>query len=297
MKALVLRLAVSVSLSSCAPDTGGSCALVKVAELPLVVASNVPLVTADINGQPVNLVLDTGSDITALNRAAATRVGVVWDERSPVGVGAAGGKASAFATTLPGLTLGGATTANVRTLIAQAPAPPLDGVVGINVLVGFELDFDVPHRRLGLYRARPCPAALPPWTAPFTRLPVQQQRSGHLFVPAALDGQPVFALLDTGASFTTVGLPAARDAGVTEAALRNDPALRSQSFNTEGLVVRRRQFRSLKVGNDVLERPTLHVAALPTFAGDMVIGGDYLSTRRVWLSLVTGQAFVTTNEP
>jgi len=294
MKTLSLLLALL--LPACAGDPVGSCALQRVAELPLQVLGTVPLVRADINGRPANLVLDTGSDLTVLNRAAAERLGVAWDERSPVAIGGAGGAARVFATTVPSLGLNGAMTSNVRVLLAQAPSPPLDGVLGINVLIGYELDLDAPHRRLVLYRARPCPAALPPWTAPFTRLPVQQQRSGHLFVPGELDGQPVFGLLDTGASYTTVGLAAARDAGVTAAALRADPAIRAHSINESGLVVRQRRFRTLKIGNDVLERPTLHVADLPPYAGELIIGGDYLSTRRIWLSLVTGQAFVTTND-
>ena len=292
-----LMLLAPLLATACAGSPAGSCALNRVAELPLQVVGTVPLVTADINDRPASLVLDIGSDTTVLNRAAAARLNVTWDERSPVAAGGAGGPSSTFATTLPSLALGGDATPNVRTLIARAPAPPLDGVVGINVLVGYELDLDVPRRQVVLYRARPCPAALPPWTAPFTRLPVQQQRSGHLFVSEELDGQPLFGMLDTGATNITVGLPSARDAGVTAVALRADPASRTQSFDEGGLVVRQRRFRSLKIGNDVLDRPMLSVAALPPYAGDMIIGGDYLATRRVWISLVTGQVFVTTEQP
>ncbi len=294
MKAVMLLLALL--MCGCAADAGGACTLQRVAELPLRVARNVPLVTADINGRPAILALDTGSDTSVLNRTAAERLGVSWDEHAAVTIGGAGGSGHAFPATLPSLSLGGATTSNVHALIAPAPAPPLDGLVGINVLIGYELDLDVPRRRAVLYRARPCPAALPPWTAPFTRLPVQQQRSGHLFVPGELDGQPVFGMLDTGASYTMVGLAPARDAGATAAALRADPVRRAQTISESGLAMRQRQFRSLKIGNDVLDRPVLQVADLPPYAGELIIGGDYLATRRIWLSLVTGQAFVTTNE-
>ena len=294
MKAAILLLALL--LPACAAGAGGSCALQRVAELPLRVEGNVPLVTADINGRPATLVLDTGSDVTVLNRRAAERLGVSWTERAPVAIGGPGGSASAFAATLPSLSLRGAATPDVHVLIAPAPAPPLDGVLGINVLIGYELDLDVPQRRAVLYRARPCPAALPPWTGPFTRLPVQQQRSGHLFVSGELDGQPVFGMLDTGASYTTVGLAPARDTGVTAAALMTSPARRAQAINESGLVVRQRQFRSLKIGNDVLDRPMLHVADLPPYAGELIIGGDYLATRRVWLALAIGQMFVSTSE-
>lgn len=291
MKALLLLLL----LAACA-EGAGSCDLQRVAELPVEVVSTVPLVTAQINGRPARLVVDTGADTTALSRTAAHRLGVGWDERAPVGLGGAGGRGQAFATTLAGVELGGSTTPNVRALITNTLPPPIDGVLGINVLVGYELDLDVPHRRLVLYRARPCPAALPPWTAPYTRLPVQQQPGGRLYVSAELDTQPVFALLDTGASNTTVAPGPARDAGVTAAALRAAPAFRAQAFNEGGLVGREQRFRSLRVGNDVLDRPLLHIADLPAYAGEMIVGGDYLTTRRLWLSFIPGRAFVTSSD-
>ncbi|MBC7799931.1 MAG: clan AA aspartic protease, partial [Gemmatimonadaceae bacterium] len=205
----------------------------------------------------------------------------------------AGGTTTAQMATLEAVSLGGATTRNVRAMVADALGPPIDGILGINVLVGFELDLDVPQRRLVLYRARPCAAALPPWSGPYTRLPVQQQRTGHLFVSAELDGQPVFGLLDTGASRTTMAVAVARDAGVTLRQLQAAPGGRSRTLDPGGLAFRQQQFRALRIGNDVLESPMLLVADLPPYAGEMIIGGDYLATRRVWMSLLTGMVFTT----
>ena len=129
---------------------------------------------------------------------------------------------------------------------------------------------------------------------PFTRLPGAQQPSGHLLTPAELDGRPLLGLLDTGAAGTVIRLAAARDAGVTEAALRADPTQRAYSLDGNGIAVHQQRFETLKIGAAVLEQPVLYVADLPPFAEDLVIGGDYLATRRVWFSLGTGQVFVTT---
>lgn len=164
------------------------------------------------------------------------------------------------------------------------------------MLADYEVDLDVRHRRLVLYRARFCPDASPPWTTPFTQLAVEQQQSGHLFTPVELDGRPIFGLLDTGASATVVGSSAAQHAGVTEAALQADPAQHAYSHAGSGISMRQRRFQTLKIGDDVLEKPALYVADLPSFMGDLIIGGDYLATRRIWLSFVTSQVFVTTND-
>ncbi len=262
--------------------------------MPLQLLGTVPLVTADINGQAASLVLDTGSNVTMLSGIAAKRLGVAWDEGAPLPITGAGGTADAFAATIPSLALGGDETSDVEVLVAQGLPPMIDGVLGIDVLTDYEVDLDVPHRRLVLYRARPCPDALPPWPMPFTRLPVDQQQSGHLLTPAELDGRPLLGLLDTGAAGTVIRLAAARDAGVTEAALRADPTQRAYSLDGNGIAVHQQRFETLKIGAAVLEQPVLYVADLPPFAEDLVIGGDYLATRRVWFSLSTGQVFVAT---
>ena len=284
-------------LVGCAGDRAGSCALDQVAELPIRLVGNVPLVAADINGKPAMLVLDTGADTTLLGQAAAQRLGL--QPSGPVVLlQGAGGLARAFPVQLERVALGGAVARDVMALVGQVPVPPLDGVLGINVLIGYELDLDVPNRRATLYRARPCPAAVPPWTESYTSLAVQQQpRSGYLFVTAELDGQPLRGVLDTGASLTTISIAAARDAGVTAQALQTSPGGRILTMNTGGIEVRSRTFRSLKVGEDELTAPTLLVANLPPGTGDVVVGGDFLATRRVWFSFLTGKVFVAQPRP
>ena len=63
-------------------------------------------------------------------------------------------------------------------------------------------------------------------------------------------------------------------------------------MDSAGVVIRPRQFRELRVGNDVIDRPVLNVADFPLQSGDGIIGGDYLATRRVWIALATGSVFV-----
>lgn len=278
-------------LSGCAAGPDASCRLEKLAELPVRVMGNVPVVTVEINGKPANLVLDTGSDATVLTRVAARRLGIA--EGKATQVGAAGGRTSVGTARLEDLLVGGVRIKPLPALLADAPAPPLDGVLGISVLVEFEVELDVPHRRVALYRARPCATAAPDWPGRVIRLPVQQQPgSGHLFVSVAVDGQPLRGMLDSGASNSTLSLQSAEDAGLGHGALERLPAYRGQAINAEGLVVRRAVFKEMRVGADRLERPTLVIAALPVFAGDLLVGEDYLGTRAVWFSFVLGRVFV-----
>lgn len=283
-------------LAACAAGPAWSCALERVTEMPVQMLGTVPLVTADINGHAASLLLDTGSNVTMLNSIAANRLGVAWEEHDPFEVAGLGGTAQAFEATVQSFALGSDVKPDVDVLVAQGGPPMIDGVLGLDVLTDYEVDLDTPHRRLVLYRARSCPEASPPWIAPFTRLPVEQREFGHLLTSVELDGRTVFGLLDTGASKTFVGMAAARDAGMVRAALLTYPTVRGYSLSGGNFVSHQRRFRTLKIGDDVLEKPALYVADLPSFTGGLIIGGDYLATRRVWFSFGTGRVFVSTTD-
>ena len=125
---------------------------------------------------------------------------------------------------------------------------------------------------------------------------MEQQQSGHLVTPVELNGRRLLGLLDTGASKTIIGTAAALDAGVARAALLTGPISRALSFGGSSLAVSQRRFQTFEIGGDVLDRPAFWVGNLPDFAAALIIGGDYLATRRIWLDLGAGQVFVTTHD-
>jgi predicted aspartyl protease len=287
MRAILLLLL----LSACAGQSG-ECQLEALATLPVRLEGRVPVVTAEINGRPATLVIDTGSDATLLNEQAAQRLGVVGGG-AVRDVRGAGGAASVRQGRIDSLALGPIRLQALRALLTQAPGPPYDGILGLDVLNAYELDLDVPQGRATLYRARPCATAAPGWTGPTVRLPTQMQaNSGHLFVPVTIDGEPLRGMLDSGASVSALSIQAAEDLRINQQRLQRLPGGRGNAINAGGVQVRMRQFRSMQVGTDTLERPVLSIINLPPFAGDLLVGSDYLSTRRVWFSFLLGHVFV-----
>ncbi len=291
MKALNLLLILL--LSACTGGAAQVCILEPAGELPVRLIDNVPVTIVGINKRPAFLILDIGFDLTLLSRAAALRLGVRVDKRLAIGLDGAGGQASASLAMLPEVQFGTATLPNVPVVVGRGLRPPFDGVLGINVLAGFELDLDAPKGKVALYRARSraCAGAPPPWTKPFIRLPTEQEPNGDLFVSARLNGRPIRALLDTGASRSTVGLPAAAAAGLSAADLLHGPSSVTQSLDAAGIISRPRHFHSLQIGNEAIDDPVLNVADIPATAGDMIIGSDYLGTRRIWIALASGTMF------
>ena len=114
----------------------------------------------------------------------------------------------------------------------------------------------------------------------------------RLLVPVRLDGVWASALLDTGTSVTMVSRAVAVAAGATEDDLLRAPTLVSASGAPGGYLSRVHRFRELRVGEDVRRGPVILVGEPPR-GTDALLGGDYLTTRRIWLSFATGQVFVS----
>jgi len=296
MKAMIL-LVLLVLLAACA-GPGGDCGLQLAAELPVILQDGVPVVAAEINGRPAKLVIDTGANATVLSGWAANRLGVPYDARPGIRLSGLAREVQASRGVVPVLQLGGAVVADLPVIVSPGLRTPFDGLLGINALAGFDLDLDVPRGTLALYRARACAGALPPWSGPYGRLTVQQDGDGLLYAPILLDGRPAHALLDTGSSISTFGVSAAAGTGLTRADLRRGPGGLTQGIDPSATLVRPRQFRELRVGNDVLDNPVFNVADFPLGAGDGIVGSDYLATRRVWIALAIGAVFTaTTDQP
>ena len=270
------------------------------AELPLQVRTGVPIVGASVNGQPMLMLVDTGVDSTVLAVAAAQRAGLARDPRGDIGLAGVSGILPMAGARARRVQIGEAVLEDWPVAVGPIVLPaldgqPLDGLLGTSVLSEFDVDLDLPNERMTLYRARPCPAARPPWREAYRQV-AQVTTDGsdtrRLLMPLRLNGVRFTALLDTGTSFTTVSRRVAEAAGVTEGDLVRAQTLVSASGAPGGFRTRIQRFGELRVGDDVRHGPVVLVGDLPgTF--DALLGGDYLATRRVWLSFATGQVFVS----
>jgi len=297
MRLLLLLLA----LAGCAPGAAvpvvaPGCALVQLGQLPLEMIADVPVVTAEINGQPVRMVIDTGATFTVVAPRTATRLGLQPTGR-PIAMEGAGGRVTAIPVILPLVRIGGAQLQGVPAVVGRALDIASDGVFGVTLLSAFEIDLDVPGRVMTLYAPRRCPTLTPPWTGPFTELPAERSAQGQLIVPIAVNGVELRAVLDTGNSLTFVTRQAALRAGLGDLIVGAAPVARAQTFTAGGTQVRLVQFDRLDVGDTAVRYPVLLVGNLPEAAGDALLGGDFLTTHRVWLALGAGAVFVAREEP
>jgi hypothetical protein len=99
-------------------------------------------------------------------------------------------------------------------------------------------------------------------------------------------------MLDSGASTSTLSLQSAEDTGLTQRRLAQLPRGRGLALNKEGLSFRENTFGEMQVGDDKLVHPKMSIADIPPFAGDLLVGEDYIGTRRIWFSFRLGRVFV-----
>ncbi len=272
----------------------GNCTVKRLGSVPVTMAG-LPVVPATINGRPARLILDTGAESSIISGTAARRLGVTtkYDfARSMHGIGEAVQTGDAR---LDSMVLGGATLAYPRALVGPVAlnlgSVEPDGLLGASLLADFDLDLDLPNRRLDLYERMECPTFTPPWAGRFTTLETTRSLSSHPFFPIAMDGRAMSASLDTGAQRTVLSAASAKRAGIGAASRLPGAEIRARGAAGETLPAEMHALR-LSVG-DISSATAVMVTpvSLPNDI-DALLGADFLQTHRVWLSYGSRRLFV-----
>lgn len=295
---LGLAAGVLFALAAGAGGVAAQCRPGRPAEIPVTRLGNVPLVTVRVNGAPAIFLADTGAERTILSIAAAKRLGVAAHYEYARRMRSLGAAVSSGDARLRSLGLGSATIADFRVLVGSVSLPsaggkPLDGLLGADFLGSFEVEIDLPQDRLVLYEKPPCPISAPPWREPYIAISANRSLHDRLFFPVSLDGHRLAALIDTGAQLTALDAEAASAAGVTGSALARDPSANLRGAAAETVKSRAHRFNRLDIGGEVVRDPVIVVAALGLQDADLVLGADFLRTRRAWLSYGSHRIFLS----
>ena len=295
-----MALGLSLLSLGCQQATTG-CDLVKVTEVPLEPKGRVFAVRVTVDQHPLDLELDTGAIKTMLNEATVQRLHIPQDGRTfTVTAGLGGGSLKADAK-VDSMLLGNTPLAVDR--ISVNTYVGFDGTLGLDALRDFDLDIDGPKQTLTLYRVRDCEQAPPPWQETATGVDGISTRTGWLTMPFEINGIAGTAVVDTGASFTTIMPSMWRRLGISEQDLAKDRPVTLHVVAGADERMRVHRFDTVRIGP-----ATVHNAAIivqmhdpPALGGgrhfeDGVIGQDLLRNRRLWFSLRTGRLYLSHQE-
>jgi Aspartyl protease len=269
----------------------------RLGEVPVIFAANVPLIPVRINGRAALLTLDTGAERTVLTPAAAERLGIPLKfsfARPMHGIaGAVGGGEIALA----GFTAGPVALRRVGIVVGPITLPPVagrqpDGLLGVDSLADFDLDLDLPNDRLIFFTRQTCLAATPDWHQRWNRLATGDSLHRHLFFPVTLDGRRLFAFFDTGSQINVISTRAALATGVRAATLAHDPTRLTRGVADESLASHVHRFARRRIGDETIRDPVLTVAGVQLDNESIVLGSDFLATRRAWFSYGSRQVFL-----
>jgi predicted aspartyl protease len=231
---------------------------------------NKMIMSVRINGQPANLLVDTGSNQIILEADAAASFGVRPSQRGlryirftqingqllPVGF--------AQSLTAGSMNFGSSLVALRSSIHSGAGNGHIDGVLGLDILLGHKAVINCRTKVVffKVDQARQTNLSSVASSQRFTRIPLRREENGALTVPCSIHGKPARLLVDTGAFVTTF-----HQALFTSLGIVSEPTRVSAHFaNGAAKRISAGRINDLKIGEFSVPPEKFGVTALPNFA-------------------------------
>jgi predicted aspartyl protease len=231
---------------------------------------NKMIMSVQINGQPANLLVDTGSNEIILDADAAQSFGVRPSQRGwrYIGFTEIGGQLLpvSFVQTLTAGSMNfGSSPVVLRNSIRSGTGNGrVDGVLGLQILRRHKAVINC-RTRLVFFKldaARQMNLSSIATSQRFTRIPLHREDSGALTVPCSIHGESTRLIVDTGAFVTTFDQPLFKSLGIA-----SEPTRLSAHFASGTTKhVSAGRINDLKIGDFKVPPEKFGVAALPGFA-------------------------------
>ena len=267
-----------------------SCQLKRYVTLPITITgSGLITVPMKVEGQTLNMLVDTGGYATMLTEAAAARLKL---EKRPVApynwLFGFGGHMSLYGAAASLEIAGIPITGKAFNLISGVE-PGVDGILGADLLRVFDVDIDYAASKLTLFSPDHCPGKVVYWTHdPFAVVPITVRESErHIRLDVQLDGHEISTFLDTGASTSVlIYEEAAAHFDVDESLLAKDRRFPFKSLSFEGGVA---------VDNPdlVLFRRREAIILGSGTAPDMLIGANILRQLHLYIAYNEQKLYAT----
>ena len=181
---------------------------------------------------------------------------------------------------------------SVATLDESGRLPPGFHIFWGSRIAWFEPRDDLPRHEMTFYHKQSCSTAAPNWPGPYTEIETGISHGVRLFFPVQLDAHRIVAVIDTGAQFTHLSTSMARKLGISEAVLARDRTVTLHDAAGAVLTSRVHRFATLEIGGIIIRYPEINVTDLTLTEADIVLGVDFLNSRRLWLSYGSRRIFL-----
>jgi len=294
-------LTITAALLAPLASAHATCGLGKAGTMPLTIQASrlyIPVTMNDTNGV---FMVDTGSERSIVDGAYADRAGIGIDRHAGQGTLRGVGDRE----TIP-VNQGHVRSAKIAGIAFhdwEFPIVPAevgglgrdehDGLLGMDFLHFFDLDFDLEAHTLTLWRVVGCSDIHPEWQGDYDAIPLKHTAGQRVTMPIFIDDAFLDVNLDTGADGAIITLDAAHRAGVTDAMLAHDADPQGAGIGGH-FAAAVHQFKLLLIGSGQFPNARVAVDLNPKNEGfqDGLVDWRFLHARRFWLSYATSTLFV-----
>lgn len=300
-------------LHATADEPPKKCRYVKLKSVPITLDGNTLYVNGSINGTELPMVVDTGAHKTTLLRSAVDKLALQLAHTNTSVVGT-GGESAIYVASVNQFSIGPMSANNLRLTVAwnTSAIKGAAALVGADVLMQDDLELSFQDAKLTFFRPLGCnDAFLAYWNADASYVPFKTDSSTDLrpIVTVELNGKPVRALVDTGATVSVVTLAAAARAGVTPASAHVVKDAQIGGVGEHRVETWIAPFSSFAIGPEVSEH--LHLRIGNIWAGvqsdiqrmgtsqwigeqpEMILGMDFLKHHRLLFSIAQHRLYFT----
>jgi predicted aspartyl protease len=199
---------MALIMLACGPAAAADCAPLKLLNTVKMEPAGgnpdeVRLVPVVINDKTKMFMLDTGGYASQITRTAAADLNLEL-QNSPIELYDVNGRVSRKSVTLEKLQVGRMVFSRVRLPVSTFDGG-IDGILSSNLLVAYDIDLDFPANVMNYISPDHCAGAVMYWKADAVGVvPITLINNSEIKVKVTLDGQTFDAMIDTGATHSTM---------------------------------------------------------------------------------------------
>jgi predicted aspartyl protease len=293
-----IGVAIASGVCAAAPS---ECKLIRIAEWPVRLEHNKLIADGTINGRKIGIMLDTGAQLSLILRSAAVRLGLTVRRARGYRVFGLGGETDVEVAHLDEFKIGQATQKNWQVIVAGERdfGDDVAFLLGDDFFHKVDVEFDLAARAVRLYQPKDCDGvSLAYWSANAAgQVEIEEVDGNHpqIVLTVQINGQPLRALLDSGASTSMLATSDAARLGVTP----QTPGVVARTAS--GLGAKKIDswigpFETFTIGDETIKNPQIRFADLwkdmaygetgshlqkQVGLRPMLLGADFLLAHRV----------------
>ncbi len=299
---LAASLAIGLALASTTATAASNCKMVQIADWPVRPGRGAPLIEGAVNGQKIDIMLDTGSG-TMILRSAADRLGLTRQQVRGAQVFGIGGETHVETALVDEFRVGQSTRKNLRLIVAGERdfGSRIDAILGEDFFDQIDVEFDLPHNAVRLFQPTDCAGVLLAYWATQGASEIEMEpfydAGPRIVLTVQVNGQPMRALLDSGSFTSVLDKSTAERLGITPDSPGVVAGGKGGGLGSKSVDFWIAPLQSFAIGNETIQDTTMRFADLwkdatytptgshlPRKVGgtpSMLLGADFLRAHRV----------------